>query len=80
MRKTPGHSYFQALDGTGSWVNDAAGPVNLGNTASGCGGSASANTSWLNGGFFVYRQYNSIFDFSKGGSWNTDKLAWTALC
>jgi len=67
-----------ALKGTGSWYNDAKGPANLGNTASGCGVSASVKTSWLNGGFFVYRQYNSIIDFSKGGSWNTDKLAWTA--
>ena len=66
------------LDGTGSWFNDAQGPANLGNTASGCGVSASATTSWLNGGFYVYRQYNSIVDFSKGGSWNTDKLAWIA--
>ncbi|MGD0170913.1 MAG: hypothetical protein ABSB81_02120 [Halobacteriota archaeon] len=67
-----------ALGGTGSWYNDAAGPANLGNTASGNGASASAKTAWLNGGFFVYRQYNSIVDFSSGGSWNTDKLAWTA--
>ena len=66
-----------ALAGTGSWYNDAAGPANLGNTASGNGVSASAKTAWLNGGFFVYRQYNSIVDFSNGGSWNTDKLAWT---
>jgi hypothetical protein len=66
-----------ALEGTGSWYNDAAGPANLGNTASGNGVSASAKTAWLNGGFFVYRQYNSIVDFSNGGSWNTDKLAWT---
>jgi hypothetical protein len=66
------------LEGTGSWYNDAAGPANLGNTASGNGVSASAKTSWLNGGFFVYRQYNSIVDFSNGGSWNTDKLWWTA--
>ena len=67
-----------ALAGTGSWYNDAAGPANLGNTASGNGVSASAKTAWLNGGFFVYRQYNSIVDFSNGGSWNADKLAWTA--
>jgi hypothetical protein len=67
-----------ALAGTGSWYNDAAGPANLGNTASGNGVSASAKTAWLNGGFFVYRQYNSIVDFGNGGSWNTDKLAWTA--
>ena len=66
-----------ALQGTGSWYNDAAGPANLGNTASGNGVSASAKTAQLNGGFFVYRQYNSIVDFSSGGSWNTDKLAWT---
>jgi len=67
-----------ALAGTGSWYNDAAGPANLGNTASGNGVSASAKTAWLNGGFFVYRQYNSIVDFGNGGSWSTDKLAWTA--
>ncbi len=66
------------LEGTGSWYNDAQGPANLGNTAPGCGVSVSAKTSWLNGGFFAYQQYNSIVDFSKGGSWNTDKLAWTA--
>ena len=66
-----------ALNGTGSWYNDAAGPANLGNTASGNGVSASAKTAWLNGGFFVYRQYNSIVDFSSGGSWNADKLRWT---
>jgi hypothetical protein len=67
-----------ALAGTGSWYNDAAGPANLGNTASGNGVSTSAKTAWLNGGFFVYRQYNSIVDFGNGGSWSTDKLAWTA--
>ncbi len=67
-----------ALGGTGSWYNDAVGGANLGNTASDAGNSASAKTAWLNGGFFVYRQYNSIVDFSTGGNWNTDKLAWTA--
>jgi len=66
-----------ALGGTGSWYNDAAGCANLGNTASDAGNHASAETAWLNGGIFVYRQYNSIVDFSSGGSWNTDKLSWT---
>ncbi|MDD1721341.1 MAG: hypothetical protein LUP95_05080, partial [Euryarchaeota archaeon] len=66
-----------ALRGTGSWYNDAASSANLGNTASGNGINTSVKTAWLNGGFFVYRQYNSIVDFSSGGSWNTDKLAWT---
>ncbi|MFZ0926943.1 MAG: hypothetical protein WCE82_11220 [Halobacteriota archaeon] len=66
-----------ALSGTGSWYNDAVGGANLGNTASDGNSIASVKTAWLNGGFFVYRQYNSIVDFSSGGSWNTDKLAWT---
>ena len=66
-----------ALGGTGSWYNDAVGGANLGNTASDAGSNASAKTAWLDGGFFVYRQYNSIVDFSSGGSWNTDKLRWT---
>jgi len=66
-----------ALDGTGSWYNDAVGGVNLGNTASDVGSNASAKTAWLYGGLFVYRQYNSIIDFSSGGSWQTDKLRWT---
>ncbi len=66
-----------ALNGTGSWYNDSVGGANLGNTASDAGSNASAKTAWLNGGFFVYRQYNSIVDFSSGGHWNTDKLAWT---
>ena len=66
-----------ALSGTGSWYNDAVGGANLGNTASDANG-ASAKTAWLDGGFFVYRQYNSIVDFSSGGNWNIDKLAWTA--
>jgi hypothetical protein len=78
VRQTRWDETGGALEGTGSWYNDAAGPANLGNTASGNGASASAKTAWLNGGFFVYRQYNSIVDFSNGGSWNTDKLAWTA--
>jgi len=65
-----------ALGGTGSWYNDAVGGVNLGNTASDVGSNASAKTAWLDGGFFVYRQYNSIVDFSSGGSWNADKLRW----
>jgi hypothetical protein len=66
-----------ALGGTGSWNNDAVGGANLGNTASDAGSNASAKTAWLDGGFFVYRQYNSIVDFSSGGSWNTDRLRWT---
>jgi hypothetical protein len=78
VRQTRWDETGGALEGTGSWYNDAAGPANLGNTASGNGVSASVKTAWLNGGFFVYRQYNSIVDFSSGGSWNTDKLAWTA--
>jgi hypothetical protein len=77
VRQTRWDETGGALEGTGSWYNDAAGPANLGNTASGNGVSASVKTAWLNGGFYVYRQYNSIVDFSSGGSWNTDKLAGT---
>jgi hypothetical protein len=66
-----------ALGGTGSWYNDSVGSANLGNTGSDAPGNASAKTAWLDGGFFVYRQYNSIVNFSTGGSWNTDKLRWT---
>ncbi len=66
-----------ALGGTGSWYNDAVGGANLGNTASDVGSNASAKTAWLDGGFFVYRQYNSIINFSSGGSWHTDELRWT---
>ncbi|MGZ4923258.1 MAG: hypothetical protein ACXV5H_04715, partial [Halobacteriota archaeon] len=66
-----------ALDGTGSWYNDSVGGVNLGNTASDAGSNTSAKTSWLVGGLYVYRQYNSIVDFSSGGNWQTDKLRWT---
>jgi hypothetical protein len=68
-----------ALDGTGSWYDDSVGAAELANTSSdvACGSNASAKTAWLNGGIFVYRQYNSIVDFSSGGSWNTDKLALT---
>jgi hypothetical protein len=66
-----------ALGGTGSWYNDAVGGANLGNMASNVGSNVSAKTSWLVGGIFVYRQYNSIVDFSSGGSCNTDKLALT---
>ena len=65
-----------ALSGTGSWYNDAVGGANLGNMASNNGINTSAKTSWLVGGIFVYRQYNSIIDFSNGGSWGTDKLRW----
>jgi hypothetical protein len=77
VRQTRWDETGGALEGTGSWYNDAAGPANLGNTASGNGVRASAKIALLNGGFYVYRQYNSIVDFSKGGSWSTDKLAWT---
>jgi hypothetical protein len=68
-----------ALDGTGSWYDDSVSSADLANTSSGapCGSDSSAKTAWLNGGIFVYRQYNSIVDFSSGGSWNTDKLALT---
>ena len=66
-----------ALDGTGSWHNDSVGGVNLGNTASDAGSNTSAKTAWLVGGLYVYRQYDSIVDFSSGGSWQTDKLRWT---
>ena len=66
-----------ALAGTGSWYNDAVGGANLGNTASDGNSVISVKTAWLNGGFFVYRQYNSIVDFSNGGNWASDKLAWT---
>ncbi|MEI7827576.1 MAG: Ig-like domain-containing protein [Euryarchaeota archaeon] len=69
-----------ALGGTGSWYNDSVGPsTDLGNMSSDipCGSNASARTQWLVGGFYVYRQYNSIVNFSSGGSWHTDKLAWT---
>ena len=77
MHQTHGDESGGALGGTGSWYNDAVGGANLGNTASNVGSNASAKTVWLDGGFFVYRQYNSIVDFSSGGSWNTDKLRWT---
>ena len=66
-----------ALSGTGSWYNDAVGGANIGNTASDGNSVTSVKTAWLNGGFFVYRQYNSIVDFSNGGNWASDKLAWT---
>ena len=66
-----------ALGGTGSWYNDSVGSANLGNTASDAPGNASAKTAWLDGGFFVYRQYDSIVNFSSGGNWNTDVLRWT---
>jgi hypothetical protein len=66
-----------ARGGTGSWYNDAVGGANLGNMASDVGRNVSAKAFWLDGGFFVYRQYNSIIDFSSGGSWNSDNLRWT---
>jgi Bacterial Ig-like domain (group 3) len=68
-----------ALGGTGSWYDDSVGSAELANTSSNvpCGSNASAKTAWLVGGIFVYRQYNSIVDFSSGGSLNTDKLAMT---
>ncbi len=67
-----------ALRGAGAWYDDSAANAVLGNTASGMSGVATAKTCWLNGGFYVYRQYNTIIDFSSGGSWGTDKAAWTA--
>ena len=66
-----------ALGGSGAWYNDAVGSANLGNTAPDGSSITSVKTAWLNGGFFVYRQYNSIVDFSNGGNWASDKLAWT---
>jgi len=66
-----------ALGGTGSWCNDSVGSANLGNTGSDAPGNASAKIDPLNGGFFVYRQFSSIVNFSNGGNWNTDKLRWT---
>ncbi len=65
-----------ALAGTGSWYNDAVGSANLGNTASDGGHDTSSKIAPLNGGIFVYRQFNSIINFSNGGNWNTDKLRW----
>jgi hypothetical protein len=73
VRQTRWDTTGGALGGAGSWYNDAGAPANLGNTAT-VGGSA--RTAWLNGGFFVYRQYDSVVDFSNGGSWSTDRLAW----
>jgi len=68
-----------ALNGTGSWYNDAVGAADLANTSSDApsGSTASAKTAWLVGGIFMYRQYNSIVTFGSGGSWNTDRLALT---
>jgi len=66
-----------ALGGTGSWYNDAVGSANLGNTASDGGLNTSQKIDPLNGGIFVYRQFNTIVNFSNGGNWNTDKLRWT---
>ena len=66
-----------ALNGTGSWCNDSVGSANLGNTGSDAPSNASAKIDPLNGGFFVYRQFNSIVNFNNGGDWNTDKLRWT---
>jgi hypothetical protein len=79
IRQTRWDETGGALEGTGSWYNDAGGSANLANTASGGSGVTSVKTAWLNGGFFVYRQYNSIVDFSSGGNWNTDALAWAAM-
>ena len=80
VRQTHWDESGGALGGTGSWYDDSVGPsTDLGTKSSDvpCGSNASAKSDWLVGGFFVYRQYNSIVDFSSGGSWNTDKLAWT---
>jgi len=52
------------------------GSANLGNTASDGGHDTSSKIAALNGGIFVYRQFNSIVNFSNGGNWNTDKLRW----
>ena len=78
VRQTHWDETGGALGGSGSWYNDALGPAALGNTASASGANGSAKTAWLNGGLFVYRQYASIVDFSSGGSWHVDKLAWTS--
>jgi len=72
VRQTHWDETGGALNGAGSWFNDAVGPASLGNTATATG------VAWFNGGFFVYRQYDSVVDFSNGGSWSTDKLAWTS--
>ena len=77
VRQTHWDETGGALGGSGAWYNDAVGSANLGNTAPDGSSITSVKTAWLNGGFFVYRQYNSIVDFSSGGSWSTDKLAWT---
>jgi hypothetical protein len=77
VRQTTWDETGGALGGSGSWYNDAVGAANLANTAADGSSITSVKTAWLNGGFYVYRQYNSIVDFSSGGSWNTDKVAWT---
>jgi len=76
VRQTQWDETGGALGGAGSWYNDAAGSANLANTAPGTSGTTSAKTAWLNGGIYVFRQYNSFIDFSNGGNWNTDRLAW----
>ncbi|MGZ4903086.1 MAG: hypothetical protein ACXV47_09430, partial [Halobacteriota archaeon] len=75
VRQTQWDETGGALGGTGSWYNDAAGSANLANTAPGTSGTTSVKTAWLNGGIYVFRQYNCYVDFSNGGNWNTDKLA-----
>jgi len=79
VRQTHWDESGGALSGTGSWYDDSVGCASLGSTSSDCpsGSTGSAKTAWLVGGFFVYRQYNSIVDFSNGGSWYSDKARWT---
>jgi hypothetical protein len=79
VRQTHWDESGGALGGTGSWYDDSVGCANLGATSSDCpcGSTASARTQWLVGGFFVYRQYNSIVDFGSGGTWGTDKVRWS---
>ncbi len=79
VRQTHWDETGGALNGSGSWYNDAVGSADLANTSSDApsGSTASAKTAWLVGGIFMYRQYNSIVNFGSGGSWNTDRLALT---
>jgi len=80
VRQTHWDETGGALNGSGAWYDDSVGPSSdLGNTSSNvpCGRNASAKTSWLVGGIFMYRQYNSIVSFSNGGHWNIDRPALT---
>jgi len=75
-----------ALDGTGSWRSDSGSSgssAEIGNYSS--GGCLTCTTAcptwgydWFNGTIYVFRQYNSIQDFSSGGTWNADKARWLA--